>query len=199
MGPATITETATVDAETIALVGLITTGIVGLGGLLLNFRSAERDRQARNAEATAQREHIERLARAERYHRMRERAYADGAAFLELQRLHFMRIGTAMGWPHKEPEPLPDLEFTAIAGRLAVTAPDHVREAIQNAYARGNLFVIFHATLQSAAAAQTGELSAEDEMNAVMERQKQINDARDRATAAIDEALGLMREDLAGL
>ncbi len=84
-----------------------------------------------------------------------------------------------------------------MAGRLAVAAPDTVREAVELAYQRGNLFVFVTEATCGAAEVGIGSLSQADHKakrhTEVLER---IDAAREEATDAIDDALRLMRDEL---
>jgi hypothetical protein len=188
-----------VDAETIALAGVVATAVVGLGGLALNFWNADRDRKAREQATEAERQHVERLARAERYHRLRERAYAEGADLLERQRLRLLRTEGAWSKLVGPVEPIPDAEFAALAGRLAITAPENVHNAITQAQVRSNIVLLLVEQLRRAGDIEIGERSAEDQARVEQERHAELEAARDSATGALDAALTLMRDDLARL
>jgi hypothetical protein len=153
-------------------VAILSGAVVGIVGILAPALTAKRDR-----------EHRRELAQAERHHQLRADVYARAGGFLERQRLVVYRTEPFMGPTMPAPDPLPDSEWTALEGSIAVASSIAVRTAIGQAHQRGNEFVLAVFEYRGDAEGAGAEMQA----------------ARQRALDAVDEAERVMRDELAGL
>jgi len=170
--------------EWIALVGVSSGAIVGIGGLVFAYFNG-----------TAERVHAERLARSGRLHEQRRLAYTEVARQLERQRLFLERTQTLLPTP-PPPAPLDDDEWTALNGLAAISTSPEVEAALRETVQTVSVF-------QGAVSLYRHEEENPRAAKAAHRRGKsayfEMEQARDRAAAAIIEAERVMREELATL
>jgi hypothetical protein len=169
--------------EWIAVAGVSSGAIVGLGGLVFAYFNGK-----------AERVHTERLARSGCLHEQRRLAYVEIARFLERQRLFLIRTYPFMGPKPAPPEPLGDDEWSAVSGLAAVSPSREVEAALQDAAQRGTEFesaaaIYQHEETSRRVLTQEGQKSARQVMD----------ESRDSALAAITKAQHAMRDELASL
>lgn len=167
--------------EWIALGGVSSGAIVGLGGLVFAFFSGRSERA-----------HGERLALSGRLHEQRLTAYVQIAGFLERQRLFLIRTEPFYSEPGQAdpPPPLNDDEWAAVNGLAAVSPSPEVLAALEYAQEGARFFEYAVRELRNALDAEGPQLFT---------ARQQKDNARQRAIAAINETERVMREELAGL
>jgi hypothetical protein len=163
----------------------VTTGAVGVAGILAPTLTAWR-----------QRVHERTLARAERMFGTRSETYAEIGRYLRRERLYVERTLPVLGPIPDPPERLDDEEWARILGRVAVHASKETLAALEEVRDRVQKFgaaALTHRLLEPQAGRRP-ELA-----NQLFEVRETANAARERAYAAIDEAERIMREELASL
>jgi hypothetical protein len=183
----------------LALTEVATTGLFTLGGTALGaslgWLAAGSERRHQSTEASRQREHDERAARAERLHRMRETAYVDLSAEFERMRAFVSRampITTGAG-AESDPGTFPGSDWQAMSGRVSVTATQAVLDAFGAVSDAGTEFVGRVSTLR-AVLAQHGPGHEQ-----TIEARRELDAARTRVNERIDDAERVMRVELAAL
>jgi hypothetical protein len=165
--------------QVIALVGVTSGALVGLAGLVFAYVNGERER-----------EHSKQLARSGRLHEQRREAYITLAELLEKVRTYINRTETALDVP--APNPPGDDEWVSTEAVAAVSAPSDVVAAFQSAKQAGIDFIARVLSYRGIRH-QGGRPQMEEGARQEMEQ------ARERAIAAIDEVERIMREELAEL
>jgi hypothetical protein len=167
----------------VAVVG-IAAGVVGtLAGLVFAFFSARADRTQ-----------VRVLARSGRLHAQRLDVYAELSAYLERERLYIERTEpkATIGGGQDPPDPLDEEDWLKMIGRVAIAGSDEVETAIKNAQQGASKFA--GALGVHLAMARQGGTPIQQS-----EARQQMDDARDRAVAVIEEAQRVMRDELANL
>lgn len=169
--------------EWIALAGVSSGVIVGVGGLVFAYFNARSERS-----------HGERLARSGRLHEQRLDAYKEVARLLQRQRLYLARTEPIVGPKPDPPPPLDDDDWAAVSGLAAVSPSAEVLEAMDEAAQKtsGFEFAVFR---YRQVEARPTAFPADEGLNA----RKEMDQARDDALEAISEAQRRMREELAEL
>ena len=109
----------------IALAGVSSGAIVGIGSLLFAYFNGK-----------AERAHGERLARSGRLHEQRRAAYVEISRLLERQRLFLVRTEPFLGPKPAPPPPLNDEDWSAVSGQAAVSPSQEVRSLLSEAAKR---------------------------------------------------------------
>ncbi len=181
-------------ANWIALAGVAATAVVGVTGLVVNRRTQESERESREREADAQREHALQLSRGDRYFVARLDAYREAARMLERVRLFVMRRNPIMviGEPVPPPPNFDDAEWEALRARIVVASSREVLDAID---VGGGAFQTFqaHAMTYEALDAQHADPIQ------VTESRQAMDESRRPAYDALDAAQQVMRDELAAL
>ena len=168
--------------EWLALAGVASGAIVGLGGLVFAYLNGK-----------AERVHAERLARSGRLHEQRRLAYIEIARLLERQRLFLERTHAFIGPKADPPEPLDDDEWARVSGLAAVSPSPEVgaalRETVQTAGAFEGAVMVYQFQEKKPRSASVEGKSAWLVMD----------EARGGAIAAISNAERVMRDELASL
>lgn len=166
----------------IALAGVASGAVVGLGGLVFAYFNGKEERV-----------HAQRLARTSQIHEQRRLAYIEIARFLERQRLFLVRTHPIIGPKPDPPEPMGDDEWATVSGLASNFPSREVEAALIEAANRTNAFqaaVWLYQWEEEHGRSATGtDRSARLEMD----------EARDRATDAISQAQRAMSDELASL
>ena len=177
------------NAQTIAIVGLLTTAVVGLFAVVGPMVNARYDRQ-----------HRVELDRASARRSRREGAYIDFSAFLERLRLQLLRYEPLLqlfGPIPDPPGPLPDDEWMALSGRLRVSASTEAQEAISEAHKAANDFIVNMRRYQSHRAGAPVEPESSEDPNE--SPGMRMHNARQHAMKMIDDAQDLMNNEIDNL
>jgi hypothetical protein len=167
----------------IALAGVSSGAIVGIGSLLFAYFNGK-----------AERAHGERLARSGRLHEQRRAAYVEISRLLERQRLFLVRTEPFLGPKPAPPPPLNDEDWSAVSGQAAVSPSQEVRSLLSEAAERTTKFeYAVHDYRQEEARPR----AAPDE--AGKSPRQTMDEARDRALKSITAAQERMRKELEGL
>jgi gas vesicle protein len=163
----------------IAFFGVMSGAIVGVAGLVFAYMNGK-----------AERVHGEKLARSERLYDQRREAYGSAAEVLEKYR-RYIRI-TEAGMDLPDPD-VPDTDDSAsMYAALSVSASSDVAAALDRFDELGTAF-IGTVYAYTGIRRQGGAIHMEEEARQAME------EAREHAIEAIDEAERLMREELSEL
>jgi len=166
----------------IALVGVSSGAVVGLGSLVFAYLNGKSERA-----------HGERLARSGRLHEQRHTAYVEIARLLSRQRLFLIRTEPIIGPKPDPPPPLDDDEWAAVNGVASISPSPGVLTALEEAAQKPSDFEI--AVFNHRRVEANPRVLGDQGMDARME----MDTARDRALAAITEAERAKREELAKL
>jgi hypothetical protein len=166
----------------IALAGVAAGAVGALAGLVFSYFNARSERISAQS-----------LARSERLHAQRVDAYATLASFLERQRIYAARTEPifTVGSPPPLPKPTSDEEWLEMRGRASVAGTDAVDAAVKEAQKRFNEFsanVMVYRQMHERAEGKEG-----------IKLRTQLDESRQSAYEAIDEAQRAMRDELAAL
>jgi hypothetical protein len=148
------------------------------------------DRRHASDEAEKQRMHASAEARATRNFEIRLDAYREASAYLERLRLWVNLTEPFMGPAPDPPDIEPDDAFAEFGGRIAVSASDDVREAMQ---AVMKLFVEFRVAVSEYRRSHEPGYRQEPDRNPGLE----MHEARERVIEMVERAQTTMRDELA--
>jgi hypothetical protein len=167
--------------ESVALAGVLSgalVGIVGVGFAYFNGKS--------------ERTHSERIARSGRLHEQRLSAYIELGKALRRQGMFVVRTEPLIGPQPDPPDALDDEEWTALMGRAVVSASPDVLSALEDSNDETMRFQF--------AVGQVVQMNAQAaDANQLVQARQRLDEARERALNAIEEAERVMREELAAL
>ena len=120
----------------VALISVITSGSVGIGGLVFGFWNAKEERASRRED----RDHSRRVAREERIYERRTEVYEDMLAQLEREVVICERTYPVLGPAPEPPDNLTDDEWMRLKARVSVSGSLEVHALVGDFYDVGVQF-----------------------------------------------------------